>query len=180
MKVPALLACVFLGFAIGCSDHPESDKDFDGPPPPSKCEGFSELEPNGTPESAQFISILPEFSPLPICGEYFGFWEDVDFYKFWLQPNNTESQIIEMNLVLTAEPDILPYVSFYQSELDEMGIPTGDYGWIGTFFGEEGYLEVIDFPVPYIWASKMDLIIKVGHLTPLSEGAHEYQISYWN
>jgi hypothetical protein len=167
---------------VGCNTNsePSNDDDDGGPPPPVSCDGYLEVEPNGEYEQAQFITILPEYSPDPICGEYVGVWEDVDFYKFWLQPNNIETPIIEMNLVLTTESDIIPYVSFYQSELDEMGIPTGDYGWIGTFFGEEGYLEVLDFPVPYVWASKMDLIIKVGHLTPLPITVAPYKLSFWN
>ena len=166
---------------IGCSiKHEESGGDDGGPPPPVSCEGVLEVEPNGEYEQAQLVTVLPQYSPDPICGEYVGVWEDVDFYKFWLQPTNPNHQIIFLNVVLETDKEISPYISFYQSEFDHTGMPTGDYQWLGTFFGEDGRVDILDFPVPYYWGSKMDLVLAVEHITPLPTSEAPYKLSFWN
>ena len=167
---------------VGCNTNsePPNDDDDGGPPPPVSCDGYLEVEPNGEYEQAQFITILPEYSPDPICGEYVGVWQDVDFYKFWLQPKNTDPQIIKLNVVFDTDKEVVPYLSFYQSEYDETGAPTGSYLWVGTFFGEDGRIEILDFPIPYVWGEKQDLVVAVEHITPLPITVAPYKLSFWN
>jgi len=173
---------VVVASLVGCSlKHEESnDDDDDGPPPPVSCEGYLEVEPNGEFDQAQFITLLPQYSPDPICGEYVGIWEDVDCYKFWLQPKNNNPQTISLNVVFDTVKEVTPYISFYQSEYNEMGELTGDYLWLGTFFGESGRIEILDFPVPYVWGEKQDLILSVEHITPLPSREAPYKLSFWN
>ena len=167
-------------FLVACSmKHEDSDGD-DGPPPPVRCEGFLEVEPNADFLQAQFITILPQYHPDPICGEYVGIWEDIDSYWFWLQPQDMLPQTIPLNVVFDTDKEITPYISFYQSEYDQMGVPTGSYMWLGTFFGEGGRIEILDFPVPYVWGEKRDLFLIVEHITPLPSGDAAYELAFWN
>ena len=168
-------------FLVACSlQHEESNGDDDDDPPPVSCEGYLEVEPNGEFDQAQFITLLPQYSPDPICGEFVGIWEDVDYYQFWLQPKDNNSQTIPLNVVFDTEKEVTPYISFYQSEYNEMGEVTGDYLWLGTFFGEGGRIEILDFPVPYVWGEKQDLILAVEHIAPLPSREAPYKLSFWN
>ena len=177
--VGAALGLVLL--AGGCSDstvHTDDDHDCDDPPP-IVCDGFQEMEPNDELLDYNFVGVLPDFTPPPICARFDPLDLDsgADVFYFVLQPEN-DAPIIITNWVLTTAEDVLPYLEFYQSQFDEDGDVT-EITLIGTFYGEDGYIEVLDYNVSYQFLSKRDLYVRVGGISALPLETYPYEISYW-
>ena len=177
--VGAALGLVLL--AGGCSDsnvHTDDDDDCDDPPP-IVCDGFQEMEPNDELLDYNFVGILPDFTPPPICARFDPLDLDsgADVFYFVLQPENDAPTIIT-NWVLTTAEDVLPYLEFYQSQFDDNGDVT-EITLIGTFYGEDGYIEVLDYNVSYQFLSKRDLYVRVGGISALPLETYPYEISYW-
>ena len=181
-KFKYLFMCVLL--ATSCGDSTtivgNDDDDDDPPPPPSFCDGFYEYEPNNLFEEANFVDILPILSPNNICAvaDVIDLQHGGDVFYFALQPTHNSSYI-ETNWVLDIEEDVLPYIEFYQSYYNSDGT-VKDINLIGTFFGEHGRLEVLNFTVEYEFLVKRDLYVVVKGIIPLPLKSYPYELNYWN
>jgi hypothetical protein len=175
---------VALGLFIlvgGCSNsHTHDDNGGDPPDPPVGCQGFPENEPNDTPTTGTYLGYLPTLAPESVCGEWLDIPfndHDVDYYFFYLSPPPGVTQF-PLNMSVMTDPAAVPYVQLQQTIYDSDGNPTGGYKTIGTFYGEDGTLLIIDFPITYDFYNNNNLIVRLEGIYPLGM-VPEYEMQYW-
>ena len=164
----------------GCTiERVDSDGGGDVDDPPTPCDGQYEVEPNDTPRDANYLGWLPVLSPETACGDYMPFAgvKDVDHFFFYLNPKPGVTTV-KVNLSILTDPQATPVLKLSQSLYDTFGNPTGDYFYLGTFYGQDGELLVIDFPVAYDFLYKNDLFLEVSGLFS-SASVPQYEIQYW-
>ena len=164
----------------GCTiERLDSDGGGDVDDPPTPCDGQYEVEPNDTPREANYLGWLPVLSPETACGDYMPFAgvKDVDHFFFYLNPKPGVTTV-KVNLSILTDPQATPVLKLSQSLYDTFGNPTGDYFYLGTFYGQDGELLVIDFPVAYDFLYKNDLFLEVSGLFS-SASVPQYEIQYW-
>ena len=173
-----LLFCALLS---SCGGGISSNSDNDPPPPdPTEDCDILELEPNDDFFNAQFIDVLPSIPTNPIvCGNFFPVGGDIDNYYFPLAPNPGVTNLL-LTLIIDTDFDVVPVVELLQTIYDPLGAPTGTYQSLGTFFGAEGVLILLDWPVPYDLLNQNDLFIRVTGLpAPPSPFEKLYQLEYF-
>ena len=148
-----------------------------GDPPTPPTYDYDEVEFNDTFNSAQFITLLPQWYQENIGG-ILDLPDDLDYYYFFLNPNLGQDEVM-VNIMVETDPFIAPRVSLYQTIYDTLGAPTGDYQLIGTYVGVDGNLIILDVPIPYHSFTNNDLYLLLEGYGPLNvyEG---YVIDFWS
>tara|TARA_R110002074_G_scaffold77658_2_gene176064 strand:- start:1811 stop:2329 length:519 start_codon:yes stop_codon:yes gene_type:complete len=168
-KLYSLLALLVLS----CAQGQEGDGNGGGPPNRPVYD-FEEQEPNDSFKSAQFLTLLPEWSQRNLKGHLDPVEDDLDFYYFFLNLNAGDDELL-FNLVLECEPWLTQRVSFYQTIYSPLGEPT-DYQLLGTFVGAEGQLIILDLPVPYHSFTNNDLFMVIEGF---GIGYTGYVLEFW-
>ena len=149
---------------IGCFQGetlPSDDNDDEEPNNP--CD-ITEVEINDSFDTANFIDILPVLNPALVCGVF----EDVDLYStsedfffFFLNPTPGDTEIL-INLVVEAQDNsVVPVIHLWQTMYDDLGNKTGAYQPKGSFFGNNGMLVILDYPIPYDFIQHNDLFVQL-------------------
>ena len=155
--------------SYGPSGHTHDDEE---PPRPPEYD-FLDTEPNNTFETAQFISLLPDYEKRDIHG-YISAPNGADVFYYYLNPVAGDDELL-LNLDVAFFWANTPKVSLYQTKYNEMGFADG-YQFLGTYVGQNGKLEVINAPIYYNFFTNNDLFIV---LEAYGEGYDEYVLEYW-
>ena len=165
LLLPLLLACG--------SDGPSNNTGDEEPPSPPTFD-YEEDEPNNTLANAQFIQLLPEYDKKDIHG-YLSAPDGADCFYFFLNPVPGDDELLlSFNVDMTWYTT--PKVTLYQTIYDELGEETGEYLQVGTFVGEEGYVEVTAYPIEYDFFRRNDLFFV---LEGFGDGFDEYVIEFF-
>jgi hypothetical protein len=174
-----LIGIGIIGSSCSLNSEP-ADSHEDDPDPPFVCDGYPEHEPNDELKDYNFVNVLPANGlPDPICARLdpFDMDDGADVFYFALQPNCGLCSILT-NWVMDTHEDILPYVEFYQSSWNPLG-EVDDVHLIGSFYGEPGHLEVLNFFVPYQFPSKRDLYVRITGVLGSPTEIYPYSVQYW-
>ena len=133
-------------FLASCGSDGPSNNNEEVEPPAPPIYDYEEDEPNNTLINANFITALP--SDMQTVHGFISPPDGADCFYFFLNalPGDTEIHLtfrVDMTYYTT------PKVTLYQTMYDELGAVTGEYRQIGTFVGEESFLGVIQWPIPY-------------------------------
>ena len=175
------LMCV-IALLISCGQTKVSTDNGPPAPPPNPtldCDVF-EIEPNDDFFTAQFIDVLPA-NPTNelVCGYLSPAGADIDTYYFPLAPNPIATQVV-FNITISCDLDVVPVVELLQTVYDGLGVPTGEYQSLGTFFGAAGVLTVLDWPVPYNFQNQNDLYVRVTGLSTSTDNMNKlYKLDYF-
>jgi len=170
--------------AFGCSQGttvPSDDDDDDCDDPPIEDCYFEETEPNGTFGDANFVDLLPVLGSYTFCGDFEDIGIDItdtDFLYFFLNPNPGDTEIL-INLIVETDTDITPTIHLWQTVYDALGEPTDTYQSLGTFFGSDGMLLILDFPIPFDFMTNNDLFVQLEAAGTLPLSYHEYTMEYY-
>ena len=171
--------------AFGCSQSKPILSDGDGDddcddPPIEDCD-FKETEPNDIFDNANFVDLLPVLQSYTFCGAF----EDIDlgitdndFLYFFLNPSPGDTEIL-INLIVETDTDVSPSLRLWQTVYDNLGEPTGTYQSLGTFFGSDGMLVILDFPIPFDFMTNNDLFVQLEAVGTLPLSYHEYTMEYY-
>jgi len=184
-KQMSKLISVALGsiLLLGCDSGVKGAGNSGGPPPPPTCD-YEEIEFNDTPDSANFVNILPVLGAgNHICGDLFSWGQgiegDIDTFYFFLNPNLGQ-ETIYFNFVVETEFPVIPVVNLYRTIYNNTGEPTEDYEVLGIFYGDPTSLVVLDFPLEYEDLVSNDVFLELTAASPYPVGTFDYKIDYWN
>lgn len=164
-------------FLLACQGETvPSNHDDDDPVDEPWCENH-EWEPNDDFFQADFITVLPTFTEECIEGLITS--QYVDYFLFFLVPPSMDTEVVEVSLSVEILNEFTtPKVTFYQTEYDKEGNPTGGYTRLGEFIGADGWLLISNWPVRYDFLERNNLYVKLEAFAPPGVVA-DYKISVW-
>tara|TARA_B110000285_G_C15104670_1_gene607227 strand:- start:121 stop:684 length:564 start_codon:yes stop_codon:yes gene_type:complete len=175
---------VVLGFVLsfimsGCGGS-SVPSDGPGEPPTDPEYDYTEMEPNNSLETAQFLTVLPVSNTQNLLGDYNNSADDKDCYAFFLSPPIGAKSTL-FNFIVEPDPSFQwagSRVKLWQTIVDDKGNPTG-YQLLGTWVANSvgGTLAVFDIEIPYDEFYNNDLIMKMS--TPY-QGPSTYILDFWS
>ena len=174
MKFELLLTAALL---TGCGGT-SVPSDGPGDPPADPEYDYTEVEPNNTLKTAQFLTVLPVSNTENLLGDFFSSAEDIDCYAFFLNPA-TGAESTLFNFTVETDASNTPRVKLWQTVVDDTGIITG-HQLLGTWVSSNGTVVALDVEIPYDAFYNNDLIMEIDPLSWSSPLSGTYILNFWS